>query len=179
MSSRRDSRRERRTKRRLDIPSTSRAPPTQPSSSTPSSSSHSPPRQPDERSPWPRNPSKAIQTVESYPDPRTVVRYEAFLRNLQDVPRRVPGERRAPATQGPPEAPVHDFPIMPDIPMRDHGDFQRFVADALQAICSRVSRCRCMSRRSVRAHDPAAPGRSHQYRRDSSSDDEDAAKDSD
>ncbi|KAG2315250.1 hypothetical protein Bca52824_018372 [Brassica carinata] len=104
---------------------------------------------------------------------------EAFLRNLQDVPRRVPGERRAPATQGQPEAPVPDFSIMPDIPMRDHGDFQRFVADALQAIWSRVSRCRCMSRRSVRAHDPAAPGPSHQYRRDSSSDDEEAAADSD
>ncbi|KAL0730310.1 hypothetical protein Bca4012_026403 [Brassica carinata] len=85
-------------------------------------------------------------------------------------------KRRAPATQSPPEAPVNDFPIMPDIPMRD---FQRFVADALQAIWSRVSRCRCMSRRSVRAHDPAAPGPSHQYHRDSSSDDEDAAEDSD
>ncbi|KAL0864624.1 hypothetical protein Bca101_043742 [Brassica carinata] len=95
------------------------------------------------------------------------------------MPQRVAGERRAPATQGLPEAPLPDFPIMPDIPMRDHGDFQRFVADALHTIWSRVSRCRCMSRRSVRARDPAAPEPSHQYRRDSSADDEEAVEDSD
>ncbi|KAL0696249.1 hypothetical protein Bca4012_063429 [Brassica carinata] len=96
------------------------------------------------------------------------------------MPRRVAGERRAPATQGPPpEAPLPNFPITPDIPMRDHGEFQRFVADALQAIWSRVSRCRCMSRRSIRARDPAGPGPSHQYRRDSSEDDEETAEDSD
>ncbi|KAL0846903.1 hypothetical protein Bca101_020149 [Brassica carinata] len=77
------------------------------------------------------------------------------------------------------KAPLPDFPIMPDIPMRDHGDFKRFVADALQTIWSRVSRCRCMSRSCVRARDPAAPGPSHQYRRDSSADDEEAVEDSD
>ncbi|KAL0802271.1 hypothetical protein Bca101_057447 [Brassica carinata] len=103
----------------------------------------------------------------------------AFLRNLQDMPHRVPGARRAPAIQGPPEAPLPDFPIILEIPIRDHGDFQRVVTDALQAIWARVSRCRCMSRRSVRASDPSAAGPSHQYEHDSSAGDDEAAEDSD
>ncbi|KAL0847059.1 hypothetical protein Bca101_020305 [Brassica carinata] len=93
-----------------------------------------------------------------------------LLRNLPDMPHRPPGVRRAPATQGPSEAPLPDFPIIPDIPMHYHGDFQRVVMDALQAIWSRVSRCRCSSRRSVRARWPSAAGPSRQ-RRDASSED--------
>lgn len=50
---------------------------------------------------------------------------EILLRNLQDIPCRVPRVRRAPATQGPPEAPLPDFPIIPELPIRDHRDFQR------------------------------------------------------
>ncbi|KAL0796565.1 hypothetical protein Bca101_067942 [Brassica carinata] len=84
------------------------------------------------------------------------------------MPRRPPRIRRAPATQGPLEAPLPDFPIIPDIPMHDHGDFQRVVVDALQAIWARVSRCRGSSRRSVRARSPSAAGPSRQHRDDSS-----------
>ncbi|KAF2544695.1 hypothetical protein F2Q70_00022585 [Brassica cretica] len=45
------------------------------------------------------------------------------------------------------------------------GDFQRVVVDALRAIWARVS---CTSRRTIRAHSPAAAGPSRQ-RRDPSS----------
>ncbi|KAH0929039.1 hypothetical protein HID58_014766 [Brassica napus] len=80
-----------------------------------------------------------------------------LLRDLLAIPRRPPGVRRARATQGPPEAPLPYFPNIPDIPMRDQGDFQRVVVDALCAIWARVS---CTSRRTIRAHSPAAAGRS-------------------
>ncbi|KAF3554258.1 hypothetical protein F2Q69_00013524 [Brassica cretica] len=49
--------------------------------------------------------------------------------------------------------------------MRDQGDFQRVVVDALRAIWARVS---CTSRRTIRSHSPAAGGPSRQ-RRDPSS----------
>ncbi|KAF3485832.1 hypothetical protein F2Q69_00053861 [Brassica cretica] len=76
-----------------------------------------------------------------------------LLRDLPAIPRRPPGVRRARATQGPPEAPLPDFPVIPYIPMRDLGDFQRVVVDALRAIWARVS---CTSRKTIRAHSPAA-----------------------
>ncbi|KAF2615239.1 hypothetical protein F2Q70_00012488 [Brassica cretica] len=92
------------------------------------------------------------------PDPQ-------LLRDLPAIPRRPLGVRRARATQGPPEEPLPDFPIIPDIPMRDQGDFQRVVVDALCAIWARVS---CTSRRTIRAHSLAAAGPSRQCRDPSS-----------
>ncbi|KAF3603748.1 hypothetical protein F2Q69_00035140 [Brassica cretica] len=50
------------------------------------------------------------------------------------------------------------FPLMPDMSTRPEEDFQRVVVDALTAIWARVSRCRCSSRRSVRASSPSAVG---------------------
>ncbi|KAF2544692.1 hypothetical protein F2Q70_00022586 [Brassica cretica] len=68
------------------------------------------------------------------------------------------------------EAPLPDFLIIPDIPMRDQGDFQRVAVDALRAIWARVS---CTSRMTIRAHSPAAAGPSRQRMDPSSgSDDE-------
>ncbi|KAF2580442.1 hypothetical protein F2Q68_00001891 [Brassica cretica] len=92
-----------------------------------------------------------------------------LLRDLPAIPRRPPGVRRARATQGPPEAPLPDFPIIPDIPMRDQGDFQRVFVDALRAIWARVS---CTSRRTIRAHSPPAAGPSRQHRDPSSGSDD-------
>ncbi|KAF3564500.1 hypothetical protein DY000_02015056 [Brassica cretica] len=69
-----------------------------------------------------------------------------------------------------PEAALPPFPPMPDMSTRPEGDFQRVVVDALTAIWARVSRCRCSSRRSVRASSPLAAGLSRQ-RRGTSSDD--------
>ncbi|KAF3511772.1 hypothetical protein F2Q69_00007902 [Brassica cretica] len=104
-----------------------------------------------------------VDRLRFMPDPQ-------LLGDLPAIPRRPPGVRRARATQGPPEAPLPDFPIIPDISMHDQGDFQRVVVDALCAIWARVS---CTSRRTIRAHSPAAAGPSRQ-RRDPSfgSDDE-------
>ncbi|KAF3547427.1 hypothetical protein DY000_02007578 [Brassica cretica] len=50
------------------------------------------------------------------------------------------------------------FPPMPDMSTRREGDFECVVVDALSAIWARVSRCRCSSRRSVRASSPPAAG---------------------
>ncbi|KAF3592245.1 hypothetical protein DY000_02023832 [Brassica cretica] len=97
-----------------------------------------------------------------------------LLRDLPAIPRRPPGVRRARATQGPPEAPLPDFPIIPDIPMRDQGDFQRVVVDVLHAIWARVS---CTSRRTIRAHSPAAAGRSRQRRDPSPGSDDETSED--
>ncbi|KAF3572848.1 hypothetical protein F2Q69_00059149 [Brassica cretica] len=55
---------------------------------------------------------------------------------------------------------------MPDMSTRPEGDFQRIVVDALTAIRPRVSRCRCSSRRSVRARSPSSAGPSLQRRGD-------------
>ncbi|KAF2533040.1 hypothetical protein F2Q70_00031303 [Brassica cretica] len=68
-----------------------------------------------------------------------------------------------------PEDTLPPFPPMLDMSTRPEGDFQRVVVDALTAIWARVSRCRCSSRRSVRASSPSAAGPSRQ-RRDTSSD---------
>ncbi|KAF3555953.1 hypothetical protein F2Q69_00014688 [Brassica cretica] len=99
-----------------------------------------------------------------------------LLRDLPAIPRRSPGVRRARATQGPPEAPLPDFPIIPDIPMRDQGDFQRVVVDALSAIWARVS---CSSRRTIRAHSPAAAGPCRQRRDPSSESNDETSEDTD
>ncbi|KAF2546095.1 hypothetical protein F2Q70_00021374 [Brassica cretica] len=99
-----------------------------------------------------------------------------LLRDLPAIPRGPPGVRRARATQGPPEAPLPDFPNIPDIPMRDQGDLQRVVVDALRAIWARVS---CTSRRTIRAHSPAAEGRSRQRRDPSSESDDETSEDTD
>ncbi|KAF3557224.1 hypothetical protein F2Q69_00013519 [Brassica cretica] len=84
-----------------------------------------------------------------------------LIRDLPAIPRRPLGVHRARATHGLPEAPLPDFPHIPDIPMRDQGDFQRVVVDALRAIWVRVS---CTSRRTIRAHSPAEAGRARQRR---------------
>ncbi|KAF2533786.1 hypothetical protein F2Q70_00029028 [Brassica cretica] len=80
---------------------------------------------------------------------------EAFLRNPWNMSRRPPSIRRTRArdTQAPP---LPDFPNIPDIPMQDQGDFQRFVVDALQAIWARVS---CRSRRATGSQAPAPAAR--------------------
>ncbi|KAF2619425.1 hypothetical protein F2Q68_00039493 [Brassica cretica] len=57
-----------------------------------------------------------------------------------------------------PEAVLPPFPPIPDMSTRSEGDFQRVIVDALTAIWARVSRCRCSSRRSVRASSPLAAG---------------------
>ncbi|KAF3512149.1 hypothetical protein F2Q69_00005938 [Brassica cretica] len=67
-----------------------------------------------------------------------------------------------------PEDALPPFPPMPDMSTRREGDFQRVVVDALTAIWARVSRCRCSSRRSVRASSPSAAGPSRQRRGTSS-----------
>ncbi|KAF2610160.1 hypothetical protein F2Q70_00012034 [Brassica cretica] len=67
-----------------------------------------------------------------------------------------------------PEAALPPFPPMPDMSTRPEGDFQCVVVDALTAIWARVSRCRCSSRRSVRASPLLAAGPSRQRRGTSS-----------
>ncbi|KAF3542640.1 hypothetical protein DY000_02007550 [Brassica cretica] len=62
------------------------------------------------------------------------------------------------------------------IPMRDQGDFQRVVVDALRAIWARVS---CTSRRTIRAHSRAAAGPSRQCRDPSSWSDDETSEDTD
>ncbi|KAL0715819.1 hypothetical protein Bca4012_065141 [Brassica carinata] len=72
----------------------------------------------------------------------------------------------------------HHLPTKPDIPMHDGGDFQRVVVDA-QAIWARVSRCRCSSRRSVKARSPSAAGPSRQHQSDSSKEIDETGEDTD
>lgn len=87
MSSRTNHRREKqekRTKRKFIHPSTSRAPPEPPFSSSPSSSSptHSPP---DEAAPWPRNPTRPIRIGRTFPDPAaTVINHKCKHRRRTD-----------------------------------------------------------------------------------------------
>ncbi|KAF3606836.1 hypothetical protein DY000_02047638 [Brassica cretica] len=116
-----------------------------------------------------RHPTLRVERLRFMPDAQ-------LLRDLPAIPRRPPGVRRARATQGPPEAPLPDFPNIPDIPMCDQGDFQRVVVDALRAIWARVS---CTSRRTIRAHSPAAAGRSRQRRDPSSESDDETSEDTD
>ncbi|KAF3504024.1 hypothetical protein F2Q69_00040679 [Brassica cretica] len=67
-----------------------------------------------------------------------------------------------------PKEALPPFPPMPDMSTRPEGDFHRVVVDALTAIWARVSRCRCSSRKSVRASSPSAAGPSRQRRGTSS-----------
>ncbi|KAF2588706.1 hypothetical protein F2Q70_00038956 [Brassica cretica] len=149
-------RRERRTKRRYDEASTSIQ----------------------HRDPWPRDDKTPIDTFEEFADPKKAapVPDSQLLRDLPAIPRRPPGVRRARATQGPLEAPLPDFPIIPDIPMRDQIDFQRVVVDALRAIWARVS---CTSRRTIRAHSSAAAGPSRQRMDPSSGSHDETSEDTD
>lgn len=57
-----------------------------------------------------------------------------LLRNPANMSRQRAGFRVARAPHTPPEVPLPYFPPILDIPMRDQGDFQRAVVDALQAI---------------------------------------------
>ncbi|KAF2562197.1 hypothetical protein F2Q70_00015862 [Brassica cretica] len=60
--------------------------------------------------------------------------------------------------------------------LKKAGDFQRVVVDALRVIWARVS---CTSRRTIRAHSPAAAGRSRQRRDPSSESDDETSEDTD
>ncbi|KAF2558168.1 hypothetical protein F2Q68_00014884 [Brassica cretica] len=57
-----------------------------------------------------------------------------LFRDLPAIPRRPPRLHRARATQGPTKGPLPDFQNIPYIPMRDQGDFQRVVVDALRMV---------------------------------------------
>lgn len=95
-----------------------------------------------------------------HPDP-------LLLRNHANMPRWAAVPRAARDHQ---EGPIPEFSATPDIPMHNHGDFQRVLFYALHAIWVRVSRCRCWrctSRRSVRARPLSAAGPSHQHHDDS------------
>ena len=93
---------------------------------------------------------------------------------LCNIPRSVPMPRAArAAARSQPETLA--LPHIPDIPIRDYGDFQRVVVDALHAIWARVSQCRSVSRGSVRARSPSAARPSRQ--RDSDDSDEDTDED--
>ena len=83
-----------------------------------------------------------------------------LLRNLANIPHRLPMPRAArAAARFQPETPAFHIP---DIPMRDHGEFQRVVVDTLHAIWARVSQRRCVTRGSVRTGSPSATGPSRQ-----------------
>ncbi|KAF2530841.1 hypothetical protein F2Q70_00031843 [Brassica cretica] len=84
------------------------------------------------------------------------------------MPRRYTVQRPGGPQPHQPEAALPPFPPMPDMSTRPKGDFQRVVVDALTAIWARASRCRCSSRRSVRASSPSAAGPSRQGRDTSS-----------
>ncbi|KAL0796041.1 hypothetical protein Bca101_067418 [Brassica carinata] len=162
--------RERRTKRKLNRAGTSRK-------HTPSSSSSFPPPREDERDPWPRNETRRIRIFRNFTNPKTTAKSDECLHrpvnnewdayDLPMAPRRPTGVRRASTTQGPLEGPLPAFPDISEIPTSDQGVFQRVVVDALQAIWARVLRCRCSSRGSITASDPAGARPSHQHHQDS------------
>ncbi|KAF3509920.1 hypothetical protein F2Q69_00009934 [Brassica cretica] len=102
-------------------------------------------------------------SIQFCPDPR-------LLRASVTMPRRYTVQRPGGPQPHQPEAALPPFPPMLDISTRPEGDFQCIVVDALTAIWARVLRCRCSSRRSVRASSPLAAGPSRQ-RRGTSSDD--------
>ncbi|KAF3506257.1 hypothetical protein F2Q69_00006547 [Brassica cretica] len=105
--------------------------------------------------------SHGLSSIQFRPDPR-LIRAPVAQRRGYTVQR----------TAGPQphqhEDALPPFPPMPDMSTRPEGDFQRVVVDALTAIWARVSRCRCSSRRSVRASSPSAAGPSRQRRGTSS-----------
>ncbi|KAF2552143.1 hypothetical protein F2Q68_00035716 [Brassica cretica] len=163
---------ERRTKRSFDVGGSSASPPPPPVR---------------DQYPWPReHEDEPIPLFDNFADTRKAAKSTA-CRNcaIEDAIQFRPDPRlvRAPVAQprrytvqrtaGPqphqPEDTLPPFPPMPDMSTRPNEDFQRVVVDALTAIWARVSRCRCSSRRSVRASSTSAAGPSRQ-RRDTSSD---------
>ncbi|KAF2563293.1 hypothetical protein F2Q70_00016416 [Brassica cretica] len=103
-----------------------------------------------------------LASIQFRPDPRLV-------RAPSAQPRRYTVQRTAGPQPHQPEAALPPFPPMPDMSTRPEGDFHHVVVDALTTIWARVSRCRCSSRRSVRASSPSAARQSRQHR-DTSSD---------
>ncbi|KAF2596958.1 hypothetical protein F2Q68_00009364 [Brassica cretica] len=122
-----------------------------------------------DREPWPRQPEdghiplfdhfadtqKAAKSLECRNPPAAQLRRYTVMRPGGPQPHQ-------------PEDALPPFPPMPVMSTRPEGDFQRVVVDALTAIWARVSRCRCSSRRSVRASSPSAAGPSRQRRGTSS-----------
>lgn len=104
-----------------------------------------------------------VTSLAFHPDP-------ILRRNPVNRPHRraIPRAAGAAAAQTHPDIP--DFLHIPDIPMREHGVFQRFVVDALHAILARVSQCRCVSRGSVCAILPSAAGLSRRLEDDTDDD---------
>ncbi|KAF3583830.1 hypothetical protein F2Q69_00030075 [Brassica cretica] len=80
------------------------------------------------------------------------------------MPRRYTVQRPGGTQPDQPEAALPPFPPMPDMYTHPEGYFQRVVVNALTVIWARVSRCRCSSKRSVRASSPSAAGPSRQRR---------------
>ncbi|KAF3601582.1 hypothetical protein F2Q69_00036167 [Brassica cretica] len=95
--------------------------------------------------------------IQFRPDPRLV-------RVQVAQPRRYTVQRTAGPQPHQPEDTLPPFPPTPDMSTRPEGDFQRVLVDALTAIWARVSRCRCSSRRSVRASSPSVAGPFRQRR---------------
>ncbi|KAF3548162.1 hypothetical protein DY000_02007534 [Brassica cretica] len=102
-----------------------------------------------------------LTSIQLRPDPR-------LIRAPAAKPRRYTVQRPGGPQPHQPEYALPPFPPMPDMSTRPKGDFQSVVADALTAIWDRVSRCRCSTRRSVRASSPSAVGPSRQGRGTSS-----------
>ena len=99
----------------------------------------------------------SLTNIQFRPDPH-------LLRAPSTMPRRYTVQRPGGPQPHQPEAALLAFPPMPDMSTRPEGDFQRVVVNTLTAIWARVSRCRCSSRRSVRASSPSAAGPSRQRR---------------
>ncbi|KAF2556744.1 hypothetical protein F2Q68_00015934 [Brassica cretica] len=72
-----------------------------------------------------------------------------LLRAPSTMPRYYTMQRLGGPQQGQSAAAFPPFPPMLDMSTRPEGDFQRVVVDALTDIWARVSRCRCLRRRSV------------------------------
>ncbi|KAF2552141.1 hypothetical protein F2Q68_00035714 [Brassica cretica] len=106
---------------------------------------------------------------DAWDDYDIIIFYNEWLRVSIEPTRFIDPDRTAGPQPHQPEDTLPPFPPMLDMSTRPEGDFQRVVVDALTAIWARVSRCRCSSRRSVRASSPSAAGPSRQ-RRDTSSD---------
>ncbi|KAH0867496.1 hypothetical protein HID58_074518 [Brassica napus] len=104
--------------------------------------------------------SAGLTSIQFHPNPN-------LLRAPSTMPRRYTVQRPGGHQQGQSAAAFPPFPPMRDMSTRPEGDFHRVVVDAFTAIWARVSRCRCSSRRSVRASSPSAEGPSRQHRGDS------------
>ncbi|KAF2604403.1 hypothetical protein F2Q70_00026533 [Brassica cretica] len=102
-----------------------------------------------------------LTSIQFRPNPR-------LLRAPVTMPRRCTVQRPGGPQPHQPEDAFPPFPPMPDMTTRHEGDFQCVIVDALTAIWARVSRCRCSSRKSVRAISPSVAGPSRQRRGTSS-----------